>query len=500
MINEKSETTTITSQNESQSELNQDEANAIQEQKKPKDIVLNNKIILDAVKMYNKLSSQYGKEQKEEEESKMLLEATIFMLNGKRISKIANLEIYENLQELYLSNNYITEICGLEHLISLQVLNLKGNYIKEIKNIKHLNKLEILDISYNEIDKFAIEEIPCENLYYVYLFDNPFFETTSILLYRSKLIQKCPLIIRIDKLDISDREKLILIDESNLKSKFSLKCLNFITKHYDNMKNKNVSKLKELDDTIKKDIDNIMSNKTGTKKEKQEKEDYTNKSMIDNKEEEVDQAKIKEKINDLQQQSDEFMKSSMFSLQEKSAAFSKRSQENKKKFLESDTVKELKKQITILSEKFKQTNFVDPKVKEAFHQKILNAMNFEKRILNAESYVKNAIQKLTADNTSFEERVKEINPKINDNDRAEIRETTGHQKEILHNEDTIISTSKELLENDSDLPKLEPKTETNPVLITDTQKVVPKGEEKKSDNPLLSDSDIDDEEEKTDKI
>ena len=491
MLNDKSETTTITSQNESQSELN--EVNTIQEQKTPKEIVLNNKIILDAVKMYNKLSSQYAKEQKEEEESKMLLEATIFMLNGKRISKIANLEIYENLQELYLSNNYITEICGLEHLISLQVLNLKGNYIKEIKNIKHLNKLEILDISYNEIDKFAIEELPCDNLYYVYLFDNPFFETTSVLLYRSKLIQKCPLIIRIDKLDISDREKLILIDESNLKSKFSLKCLNFITEHYDNMKNKNVSKFKELDDTIKKDIDNIMNNKTTVKK------DYTNKSMIDNKEEEVDQAKIKEKINSLQQQSDEFMKSSMFSLQEKSAVFSKRSQENKKKFLESDTVKELKKQIAILSEKFKQTNFVDPKVKEVFHQKIINAMNFEKRILNAESYAKNAIKNLTADNTSFDERVKAIHPQLNDNVKAEIRQTTtSNLKQNLTDEDTIISTSKQLLENDSDLPKLEQKTETNPVLITDTQKVASK--DNKNDNPLLSDSDIDEEEEKTDKI
>lgn len=491
MLNDKSETTTITSQNESQSELN--EVNTIQEQKTPKEIILNNKIILDAVKMYNKLSSQYAKEQKEEEESKMLLEATIFMLNGKRISKIANLEIYENLQELYLSNNYITEICGLEHLISLQVLNLKGNYIKEIKNIKHLNKLEILDISYNEIDKFAIEELPCDNLYYVYLFDNPFFETTSVLLYRSKLIQKCPLIIRIDKLDISDREKLILIDESNLKSKFSLKCLNFITEHYDNMKNKNVSKFKELDDTIKKDIDNIMNNKTTVKK------DYTNKSMIDNKEEEVDQAKIKEKINSLQQQSDEFMKSSMFSLQEKSAVFSKRSQENKKKFLESDTVKELKKQIAILSEKFKQTNFVDPKVKEVFHQKIINAMNFEKRILNAESYAKNAIKNLTADNTSFDERVKAINPQLNDTVKAEIRQTTtSNLKQNLTDEDTIISTSKQLLENDSDLPKLEQKTETNPVLITDTQKVVSK--DNKNDNPLLSDSDIDEEEEKTDKI
>ena len=126
-------------------------------------------------------------------------------------------------------------------------------------------------------------------------------------------------------------------------------------------------------------------------------------------------------------------------------------------------------------------------------------MNFEKRILNAESYAKNAIKNLTADNTSFDERVKAIHPQLNDNVKAEIRQTTtSNLKQNLTDEDTIISTSKQLLENDSDLPKLEQKTETNPVLITDTQKVASK--DNKNDNPLLSDSDIDEEEEKTDKI
>ena len=109
------------------------------------------------------------------------------------------------------------------------------------------------------------------------------------------------------------------------------------------------------------------------------------------------------------------------------------------------------------------------------------------------------IKNLTADNTSFDERVKAINPQLNDNVKAEIRQTTtSNLKQNLTDEDTIISTSKQLLENDSDLPKLEQKTETNPVLITDTQKVVSK--DNKNDNPLLSDSDIDEEEEKTDKI
>ena len=52
--------------------------------------------------------------------------------------------------------------------------------------------------------------------------------------YRSQLIINCEKIERIDKLDIKDRERFLLIEESNLKSKnqFSLKSLEYIYNYY----------------------------------------------------------------------------------------------------------------------------------------------------------------------------------------------------------------------------------------------------------------------------
>ena len=276
-MNDKSETnTTIASRSESQNDINIIPDPLPIEQK---EIVLDNKIILDSVVLYNKLSSKFDKSLEklnndEKENTKMLLESSIFMLNGKKINKIANLEIYEKLEELYLNNNFITEICGLEHLKSLQVLNLKNNYIKEIKNIKHLSNLQILDLSDNEIEEFNCNEIPTQNLFYAYFFDNPFFNKISFLEYRSKIIQKCEKIERIDKLDVKDREKLILIDEGNLKLKFSLKCLNYINTHYESLKNEKSSKIKKINDSIQGDFDNV-NNKNKYKEQGNEKINFS---------------------------------------------------------------------------------------------------------------------------------------------------------------------------------------------------------------------------------
>lgn len=498
-MNDKSETnTTIASKSESENDINIIPDHLTIENK---EIILDNKIILDSVVLYNKLSSKFDKSLEklnndEKENTKMLLESSIFMLNGKKINKIANLEIYEKLEELYLNNNFITEICGLEHLKSLQVLNLKNNYIKEIKNIKHLSNLQILDLSDNEIEEFNSNEIPTQNLYYVYFFDNPFFNKISFLEYRSKIIQKCDKIERIDKLDLKDREKLILIDECNLKLKFSLKCLNYINNHYESLKNEKSSKIKKINDSIQGDFDNL-NNKNKSKDKGNEKINFS--STLNNEGDYLKESNISEQISNLQKQSDEFMSSSLLSLQEKSSVFSKKSRENKKKFMESDTVKELKKQIEILSEKFKKTNFTDPKVKEAFQQKIKNAINFEKRILNAETYAKGVIEKLTSNTTK---NTKELSnkPIINKEPLELIKEKD--------NEDEIICTSKKLLENEDEKPKIVKKEmiPMNKETIIEEQKNnsmtnQQQNDTNKRDNPLLSDSDVEDEdeEEKVDK-
>ena len=497
-MNDKSETnTTIASRSESQNDINIIPDPLPIEQK---EIVLDNKIILDSVVLYNKLSSKFDKSLEklnndEKENTKMLLESSIFMLNGKKINKIANLEIYEKLEELYLNNNFITEICGLEHLKSLQVLNLKNNYIKEIKNIKHLSNLQILDLSDNEIEEFNCNEIPTQNLFYAYFFDNPFFNKISFLEYRSKIIQKCEKIERIDKLDVKDREKLILIDEGNLKLKFSLKCLNYINTHYESLKNEKSSKIKKINDSIQGDFDNV-NNKNKYKEQGNEKINFS--STLNNEENNKNNTKISEQISNLQKQSDEFMSSSLLSLQEKSTVFSKKSRENKKKFMESETVKELKKQIEILSEKFKKTNFTDPKVKEAFQQKIKNAINFQQRILNAETYAKGVIQKLTS-NTAKDTKELPKKQMIN-------KEPLELIKEKENEDEIIISTSKKLLENEDEKPQIVKKemVPMNKEIIIEEQKNSSMTNQKqpdknKHDNPLLSDSDLEDEEEKIDK-
>ena len=186
---------------------------------------LTRKKIIESVILYNKLSGGENIENlSEEEQNKILQKIEIFFICSKEIEKIDNLTPYTNLKELYLRNNYINEIRGLNTLINLKVLNLQYNMIHKIKNISHLINLEVLDISENDIYDFDSNQLP-ENLIYLYFYYNPFFELydkDKIFIYRSQIIQKCIKIERIDKLDIKDREKLLLFDEKKLKIKKNL--------------------------------------------------------------------------------------------------------------------------------------------------------------------------------------------------------------------------------------------------------------------------------------
>ena len=206
---------------------------------KPEEITLNKKIIIDSITLYNTISTNYGDKKlditrlAQDQQDKALFETDIFLLNGKKITHIDALDKYTNLKELYLNQNYITEIKGLDNLLNLQVLNLSFNNISKIENIQHLSNLEVLDLSNNLIKEFNIELLPKQNLIYLYTYYNPFFKDLKILEYRSKIIINFGKIERIDKLDISDRERLLLIDSSNLKYSNRLKSLDYIQKHYD---------------------------------------------------------------------------------------------------------------------------------------------------------------------------------------------------------------------------------------------------------------------------
>ena len=266
-INNQSNTEfTSEKENETSSlDQNQEEINSIPIPEK-KEITLDKNIILESFSLYNNLSSNYNKNikdfnsLKDEEKEKLLLTSELFLLNQKNINHIDNLNPYVNLKELYLNKNEIFEIKNLENLKNLEILNLSFNNIKKIENIKFLNKLQLLDISNNFIENFDINEIPL-NIIYLYCYYNNFFDKMDFFTYRSIVIRNCKNIERIDKLDVKDREKLILFDESNLKFKNRLNSLNYILKHYEDYNKLTDDKNNFLRDSIQKNIEAVMNKK-----------------------------------------------------------------------------------------------------------------------------------------------------------------------------------------------------------------------------------------------
>ena len=143
-IDDSSSTVSIKENNINQiNEKNDELAKKISEYK-PEEIILDKKIIIDSIALYNKISANYGDIKlditrlAQEQQDKLLAENELLLLNGKRIAHIDNLDKYIKLKELYLNQNYITEIKGLDNLINLQVLNLSFNNISKIENINHL--------------------------------------------------------------------------------------------------------------------------------------------------------------------------------------------------------------------------------------------------------------------------------------------------------------------------------------------------------------------------
>lgn len=361
----------------------------------PQEKTLNSQIILDSVALYNKLSTPFSPSSSqfeslsEEDKIKAVLQSKILLIPGKRIEKIASLEVYEHLEELYLNLNFIKAIEGLNYLTNLQVLNLKGNRIEKIENITHLIRLQVLDLSDNYIQECDVNEIPL-NIIYIYLFTNPFFENIDYLAYRSKIIRKCQYIERIDKLDISDRERLILIEESNLKR--TIKGLNNIKEHYDKMANDRKEKYEEIKSKIDKDYDDLKQGKL-------------NKETINEL--------PKQQANELSSLTEEkllnmesFLSQSLVDFEKVSVENKAKSQARTKNFLESKEVKELHDKLKELTNKFTNTTFKDSKAKELFEERINRALAFKDKIIGAENTCKEIVQKLN-------EQSNEINTKLN---------------------------------------------------------------------------------------
>ena len=361
---------------------------------KPEEITLNKKIILDSIILYNTISTNYGEKNidithlSKPQQEKALSEIELLLLNGKKIVHINELDNFVNLKELYLNQNFITEIKGLDNLINLQVLNLSFNNIKKIENISHLNNLRIIDLSNNLLEEFEYELIPKENIIYLYMYYNPFFKKINFFEYRSIIIINFEKIERIDKLQINDRERLLLIDKSNLKYENRLKSLEYIKKHYENY-NKNSQ---DIFNMFKAKIDSDVEKVLNKKGEKKEKTIINNISTTFAPHNDPEDKKILKEIKDLKDQSEKFFNESILSIQNRKNQVLEKYAQKQKKLMESDTVKKLQAQIDLLNEKFKKANFIDPEIKKKFEEKIKNAIKFKERISKAEEITNKIIE------------------------------------------------------------------------------------------------------------
>ena len=422
---------------------------------KPEEITLNKKIILDSIILYNTISTNYGEKNidiahlSKAQQDKALREAELLLLNGKKIVHINELDNFVNLKELYLNQNFISEIKGLDNLKNLQVLNLSFNNIKKIENISHLTNLNIFDLSNNLVEDFEYKLIPKENLIYLYMYYNPFFKKTNFFEYRSNIIIYFEKIERIDKLEIKDRERLLLIDKSNLKYENRLKSLDYIKTHYENYNKNNQEIFNMFKAKIDSDIEKVL-NKKGTEN-KQNKIPINNITTTFEPHNDPEDKKVLKEIKDLKDQSEKLFNDSILSIQNRKNQVMEKYAQKQKKFLESETVIKLQAQIDLLNEKFKKANFIDPEIKKKFEERIKNAIKFKERISKAEELTNKIIddfnkKELKHRSKSKKKQLESIPEEENKNE--EIEENEKKKKQNEHNE--FVNKINEIKLEDSD--------------------------------------------------
>ncbi|SCQ16289.1 leucine-rich repeat protein [Plasmodium ovale] len=83
----------------------------------------------------------------------MFIRAKCLSLENRNILVIQNMNIFKNLEELYLDNNLIEELENLDELEKLRILSVSNNKIKKIKNLNKLINLTELNLHNNNINK-----------------------------------------------------------------------------------------------------------------------------------------------------------------------------------------------------------------------------------------------------------------------------------------------------------------------------------------------------------
>ena len=81
-------------------------------------------------------------------------------LNQMGIKSIEGIQVFRNLEHLWLEGNQLTDVTALEKLTQLTYLSLHNNKLTDVKGLENFTKLEYLELGNNpDLTKAQIAEL-----------------------------------------------------------------------------------------------------------------------------------------------------------------------------------------------------------------------------------------------------------------------------------------------------------------------------------------------------
>ncbi|KYN98596.1 leucine-rich repeat protein [Plasmodium reichenowi] len=135
--------------------------------------VINEEILIEGInKSYNL---------KREDIIKDFYYAKVLSLENRDIVLIQNMNLFKNLEELHLNNNFIEDLENLEELINLKILNASNNKIKKIKSLNNLHNLRELNLHNNKIER--IENLSNNKKLQILILSNNYIKHMEDIIY-----------------------------------------------------------------------------------------------------------------------------------------------------------------------------------------------------------------------------------------------------------------------------------------------------------------------------
>lgn len=136
--------------------------------------------------------------------AQQLLKLTHIHLDRENIDEIDNLAEYlGDITHLYLQHNLITKIENLEFFQNLKFLVLSNNQIEIVENLQTLKSLKLLDLSYNQIKVLDVKELPM-GLCFLNLVGNPCTEIAGWRDYELKIKSHLRRLIQLNENELDD--------------------------------------------------------------------------------------------------------------------------------------------------------------------------------------------------------------------------------------------------------------------------------------------------------